>query len=170
VHTPTATGEDATIEIKPYTTTMPNAKYSEPISIKLDVAAQVASGSFDYSKEENKLQMKIFKEDAPTLVELDSYDEILTPISNKHSVLAEPASENLNNYWTKLDIKSSLLSKSALEKATALNLNFMIPENADLFGIFSIYLEIPEGKLDSKSKQQMPSGPYQTESGEEIPG
>jgi hypothetical protein len=198
VYTTTATGEESTFEITPQTTVVPayvipgtseeaakEAEQSAPLSIKLDTIAQVASGSFkktDSNPEDDiddtKMRLKLFSTEAPTLVELADYDEELTPISNKHTVSAEPTSENLNNYWTKLDIKKNLLSTRAggttgtgTEPGTgtgeedgkekvfpnALNLNFMIPENADLFGIFSIYLEVSEGWLDAESDQQMVS-------------
>jgi len=40
-------------------------------------------------------------------------------------------------------------------KPNALSLNFMIPQT-DVFGIFSIYLETPEDRLDAQSKQNLP--------------
>lgn len=188
VYTSTGTGEMPGFEIIPQKTSIPASNGAsdierfEPVSIKLDTIAQVASGNFekaDSNTEDNiddtKMQMKVFSTDAPALIELDNYDDELTPISTKHSVPAEPTSENLNNYWTKLDVKSNLLSPSSasssdVAKVVALNLNFMIPENADLFGIFSIYLEVPEGKLDPASAQNMPKGPSVTESGLDVPG
>jgi hypothetical protein len=188
VYTSTGTGEMPGFEIIPQKTSIPASNGAsdierfEPVSIKLDTIAQVASGNFekaDSNTEDNiddaKMQIKVFSTDAPTLIELDNYDDELTPISTKHSVPAEPTSENLNNYWTKLDVKSNLLSPSSasssdMAKVVALNLNFMIPENADLFGIFSIYLEVPEGKLDPASAQNMPKGPSVTESGLDVPG
>lgn len=175
----TSTGEEYAFEIVPQTTVIPasditgaDTTRSEPISIKLDTIAQVASGNFEKNDgnlddeiDDTKMRLKLFKEDAPALVELDSDTDVPTPISNKYSVPVEPSSENLNNYWTKLDIKSKLLSESTAASTTALNLNLMIPENTDLFGIFSIYLEAPEGTLDPESAQHMPKGPDKTADG-----
>ena len=184
VYTTTDTGETPSFEIAPQTTVIPadsitsaDIEQSATLSIKLDTIAQVASGSFEKSDsitddyvDDTTMKMKVFKEEAPVLVEFADYNKEFTPISSKHAVPAETTSENLNNYWTKLDIKNNLLSTSATTSAAALNLNFMIPENADLFGIFSIYLEAPEGKLDEGSLQHMLKGPYTTEAGKEEAG
>jgi hypothetical protein len=168
-----STNKEHSYEIVPQTTVVPTASgdigQSAPLSIKLDTIAQVASGSFEKKDSDpddgldgTKMQMKLFSTEVPALIELTDYNEEFTPISNKHAVPADSTSENLNNYWTKLDIRSSLL-RTGIDTTdllpNALNLNFMIPENADVFGIFSIYLAVPEGKLDPQSKQQMLKGP-----------
>jgi hypothetical protein len=103
-------------------------------------------------------------------------NEIITPISTKPSASAATSSDNINNYLTKVEIGELWRSVTEVElkqdedgnevqvsvqnsRPNALKLNFMIPTGADIFGIFSIYLEAPVDKLDSKSKQNMLNGP-----------
>ena len=139
----------------------------EPVSIKLSTIIQSASGNFEKSENttetansENEdaynIKLKVFKEEAPAILTLDSDGSSITPISSKQSMPVEFNSANINNYWTKLDVTSSLIDSHNTSKVRALNLNFMIPEDSDLFGIFSIYLDVPDDRLDSNSKQGIP--------------
>ena len=172
IYTGTGTGEKPFITIQPMQSDVPDVESPsyEPISIKLSTIAQTASGNFTHTNDEDldsaSVQMKIFKEVAPAKLELDDIDDNITPISNKHSVSVEASSANINNYWSKIDITSELWrsytaksedgGESLEHKPNALSLNFMIPDT-DVFGIFSIYLEIPKDKLDPyHSKQNIP--------------
>ncbi len=149
----------------------PNA--FEPVSFKLNTIAKTASGNFvkpeDDSEEESDdtilktLQMKVFSEKDPLLLELDNLDTGLTPISTKQlqsgavKYTSSVAPSNINNYWTALDLSEKLAAGEETDSAkrpSALSLNFMIPD-ADLFGIFSIYLETSIDKLDGASTQNM---------------
>ena len=152
------------IEIAPKETTIFTAdgatkKMPEPISIKLNTVAQVASGSFkkptrsaEDDTDDFNIQMKIFKEDHPKVLTLSTLDDTITPISSKASTPVDTYTGGINNYWTKVDISNSLTINSVPK---ALKLNFMIPD-PDMFGIFSIYLEVPEDRLDPNSKQGIP--------------
>jgi hypothetical protein len=161
----TATGATSEpIEIAPRKTVVPGSggkELYETVSVKLNTIARVASGNLNYIKSDDtenntKLQMKVFKEESPAILTLNNSDEITTPISRKSSLPIEKTSDSINNYWTKVDIISSLLKTNDLPIVKALNLNFMIPENSDVFGIFSLYLEVPEDRLDPSSKQGIP--------------
>jgi hypothetical protein len=155
----------------------------EKMSVKLNTIAQTASGSLESKQlsEDFNLQMKIFKEEAPSKIELLETKDTITPISTNHSVPADMHADNLNNYLTKVEISELWRTVTELRdvdsdndgypdkdsngnivkeqvqvsRPNALKLNFMIPQNADMFGIFSIYLETPVDKLDIKSKQNM---------------
>ena len=198
LHVNNETGGDKTITITPQKSINllkpdSSSDFYEPVSIKLDTIAQVASGNLIKENSSNSstsgteddagtdtdtgidtdtgvetlnkdsLRAKIFKEEAPAIIEYDRNQEI-TPISD---IVSQPAdSKNnitdvINNYWTKLDINNALLSNTNsnndTDMAKALAINFMIPAetSADLFGIFSIYFDTPEGNLDSTSKQNM---------------
>jgi hypothetical protein len=131
----------------------------EPISIKLSTLVQSASGNFEKIDtdledgiDDSTMQMKIFKEEAPSFIALSDNTETITPISkatsNKIFSPVDASVADINNYWAMIEIDSQL-SKSG-ENPAALNLNFMLP-TPDTFGIFSIYLAIPEDKLDSDS-------------------
>lgn len=163
VFTKSGTGEQLTYEIKPQKSDI-TGEY-EKVSVKLSTIAQSASGSLEdtsTSEDPVNIQMKVFKEEAPTKIELTGHNDIITPISNIHSVLAETSSDNINNYLTKVDISELWRPAAGVvteDKPNALKLNFMIPKDADIFGIFSIYLEAPVDKLDSSSKQNMLKGP-----------
>lgn len=168
LHINDETGADKTIVITPQKGTNmadpDKLDYYEPVSIKLDTIVQTASGNFEKekkedSKEDSKICAKVFKEETPAIVEFDSEQEI-TPISN---IVSSPVdSKNnitdiINNYWFKLDVKNALISSDE-NKNKALKLNFMIPDaiGSDLFGIFSIYFDAPEGNLNKESKQNIP--------------
>ncbi len=145
--------------IQPQKTVKSGVEVFEPISIKLDTIAQVASGDFEIKKSEDEqedqkefLKIKVFKEEEPSLIELKN-DELITPISEKTLYAATP--DNINNYWSAIDIAGKLVSET---EPRAFKLNFTIPENADLFGIFSIYLEVAEDKLNADSHQNMLTG------------
>lgn len=147
----------------------------EPISIKLDTIAQVASGSFekgttntDTTSERTTLQMKVFKEEQPKLVELTNINDTLTPISmaNIHSVDigANDMQTKLSDYWTQINIRASLWRETSSDTEVSLQpraaqLNFMIPNENDIFGIFSIYLAVDNTDADAPS----------TEGGDEKP-
>jgi hypothetical protein len=166
VYTSTGTGESAAVTIQPQVTSGAETPI-DPISIKLSTIAQTASGKFvptvdsSSSTTSANIQMKIFKEEPPSKIELNDLDDITTPISDKHSVSVE-ATTNINNYWSRIDIGSELWraytsidTEVTEKKPNALNLNFMIP-NTDVFGIFSIYLEVPEDRLVTNSLQAFP--------------
>ncbi len=145
----------------------------ETVSIKLDTIAQTASGGFEKpsTAKDTKIQLKVFKEEPPTIIELDDIDMVLTPISEATVAPAETTSAKLNNYWSKIDISSALFSSPVLseqdpeaKKPRALNLNFMIPENSDIFGIFSIYLDVPEDRRDPGSVQGIPKSDKEIQS------
>jgi hypothetical protein len=104
------------------------------------------------------MQMKVFKEELPKFIELRTNEEQLTPVSSKQYSLAETTTANLSNYWTKLEISGQLSKPEAETAVAALSLNFMIPEDTDVFGIFSIYLDVPEDKLESSSYNIPKSG------------
>ena len=127
----------------------PGVTEYEPVSIKLSTVAFTASGNFDSpTAEETNVQMKIFKEAPLSIITLDSLDDSITPISRKDSLAVDSTSlsETVKNYWTKIDISKSLQGEA--DEARALNLNFMVPKDTDLFGIFSIYLETPADNLE----------------------
>lgn len=142
----------------------------EPVSVKLSMIAQAASGNFEKPKQnsdseeinQTNLQIKIFKEQVPSLITVDNLDDVITPISAKDS---EPAElNNVNNYWSALEIAGKLVPKATdddtsqsveAQNKKALKLNFTIPEN-DVFGIFSIYLEVTEDKVDKASIHRLP--------------
>ncbi len=140
----------------------------EPISIKLDVVAQVASGNFEKdanaesstaTSNNTNLQMKVFKEEAPQLVELESLEDTFTPIASvsKRStdVDASAVIARLNEQWTQVDVQTSLWSvpdqAGAESKPRAVQLNCMIPSDSDLFGIFCIYLNTENAQLEGKA-------------------
>jgi len=178
VYTSTGTSEKLAAVITPQPTSIPGSSGTfEDISIKLNTIAQTATGSFEKPRNTDKdtktvIQMKIFKEEAPAKIELDSLDEAITPISTKYTAPAVAKVTDINNYWSKIDISAELQRSytkvttettedgtqteipEQVSKPNALKLNFMIPDD-DLFGIFSIYLEVPVDKLDSRSKQNM---------------
>jgi hypothetical protein len=168
-------GERLLATITPKETVMPadNGKETvilEPVSIKLNTIAQTASGTF--KKAENTkntadavLQMKVFKEKVPSKLNLKTNDDVVTQISSKDSVPIDDSTTSLNNYWTRVDIYSELRHSREQIGTTdpnsrglpcALSINFMVPEEADLFGIFSIYLEVPDDMLDDNSEQNIP--------------
>jgi hypothetical protein len=146
-----------------------NSDAFEPVSFKLNTIAQAASGNFnkpeDDSEEESetttleKLQMKVFSEETPLLLELDNLDTEVTPISTKYlqsdsvKFTNSVKPTNINNYWSALDLSEKLTSEGKV-RPNALSLNFMIPD-PDLFGVFSIYLETSLDRLDSASNQNM---------------
>ena len=153
----------------------------EKVSVKLNTIAQSASGELEKADDSVSIQMKVFKEEAPTKVELTEHNDVITPISDKHSVSAETSSDNINNYLTKVDINelwrsvTEVVTKTdeegnpviedgnevkvqvQVDRPNALKLNFMIPKDVDVFGIFSIYLEVPVDKLNLDSKQNIPT-------------
>lgn len=177
VFTKSGTGEKLAYKIEPQKSDL-IGEY-EKVSVKLSTIAQSASGSLkDTSTSEDpvNIQMKVFKEEVPSKVEFMEADDIITPISAKPSASAATSSDNINNYLTKVEIGELWRSVTEVELKqdedgnevqvsvqkdlpNALKLNFMIPKVADIFGIFSIYLEAPVDKLDSKSKQNMLKGP-----------
>lgn len=168
-------GDVTPVEVVPQKTVIPASEGKltfEPISIKLNTIAQVASGNFEKVEDEDstegstsgggdsastKLQMKVFSEEAPLLLGLSDIDATTTPISVKSQVSSVVTSTtsasptNINNYWSALDIADKLAS---VDRPNALNFNFMIPD-PDMFGIFSIYLETSKDVLDSNSHQNM---------------
>ncbi len=178
IYTTSGTGEETEFEVAPQKTCIPASSSTsedttkfEPVSIKLSTIAQAASGRFDRADivkankelEDLIVHMKVFKEDAPSLIELSKLDEVTTPISAPRAFSVEPNSDRINNHWTKLDIQNRLSGVSTSTGASAvaaLNLNFMIPEDSDLFGIFSIYVSVPDDKLEVGSTQHMLKGPY----------
>ena len=144
-----------------------NATQYETVSVKLNAVAQSASGSVEIdnksstedeeTKRPTNVVMKVFKEEPSAILTLDTADEIPTPISSKPSVSIEKASDTVNNYWTKVDIGRLMPIQQANKSLPqALNLNFMVPANSDLFGIFSIYLAASENTLDAASKHNIP--------------
>ena len=148
---------DTNVNAAPIVTIEP-ATAQDPVSFKLSTIVQTASGNFEKTDsdvedliDDSTMQMKVFKEEAPKFIELNSIDEPLTPISNKQSSQVDATTSNLNNRWTRLEVGSQL-SKSG-ERPSALNLNFMVPEDeaTDVFGIFSIYLATPEDRLGSSN-------------------
>lgn len=148
------------IDINPPITIAPETP-GDQISIKLSTIAQSASGTFekvdpneDDDIDESVMQIKVFKEEAPAFIQLSNNDEAITPVSNKITSPVEVSSAVLNNLWTKIEVGSQL-GKEGIQPA-ALKLNFMIPKNTDTFGIFSIYLEVPEDRLDGNSKYDIP--------------
>lgn len=176
VETVSDTGDNLELVITPQETVQVGQNSAEtvfePVSFKLDTIAAVASGELEVEQVDDTtsisdtlMQMKVFKSAPPELIELTSIIDIPTPISSQPSTLATSGSENINNYWTKLDIGLALQGTTP----KALNLNFMIPENNDLFGVFSIYLETDiEGGAQLPASGQrvfidVPSefGPYQ---------
>ncbi len=154
IYTKTGTEINSPITIVPETP-------DDQISIKLSSIVQSASGTFekvdpnkDDNIDESVMQIKIFKEEAPMFIQLASNDEAVTPISNKITSPVEVSAAVLNNLWTKVEVDTQL-GKEGVNPA-ALKLNFLIPQNTDTFGIFSIYLSVPEDMLDSNSKYGIP--------------
>jgi hypothetical protein len=134
---------------------------NDPVSIKLSSIVQSATGDFEKVDtnleddiDDSVIQIKIFKEETPAFIQLTSNDEPITPISNNITSPVEVSSATLNNRWTKIEVDSQL-GKEGINPA-ALKLNFMIPDNSDTFGIFSIYLSVPEDRLDGTSKYDIP--------------
>lgn len=158
-------GERLAAEIAPRKTSIPGSEETyEPVSVKLNTIAQVASGTLkvvddseetDIDTEKVNVQLKIFKEQAPAKIELTRNDEIITPISNKTSVPINADTVTVNNYWSKIDIPSELRRANLGDPSTplpnAVSLNFMVP-NSDMFGIFSIYLDAPESNSANNSR------------------
>ena len=157
-------GEDLIATIAPQKTSIPGSEETyEPVSVKLNTIAQVASGTLkieedseetDTETEKVNVQLKIFKEQAPAKIELTNNDDTITPISNKMSVPINADTVTVNNYWSKIDIPSELRRAVFGDTATspnAISLNFMIP-NSDMFGIFSIYLDVPESATKEGSR------------------
>ena len=147
---------EADRDAEPLVTIEPATK-DDPVSFKLSTIAQAASGNFEKTDsdleddiDDSTMQLKVFKEESPSFIELSSVDEPVTPISasspNKYYSPVEPTASNLNNYWTRLEVGSQLSKPEG--KPAALNLNFMVP-SADVFGIFSVYLDVPEDKLST---------------------
>lgn len=151
----------------------------DPISIKLSTIAQSASGNFkkvdsdpEDAIDDTKMQLKIFREEAPTLIELNNLDETVTPISNKSFKPIDPSTTVLNNYWTKLELATLFRANPEYKETenaepttesvqeilpNALKLNFMIP-GSDSFGIFSVYVEAPENKLSEHNSDMLSNG------------
>ena len=160
VYSDVGTGVESTFTIEP-------ASVEDPISIKLSTIAQSASGNFKKTDsdpeddiDDTKMQLKIFKEEPPILIELDTDDETITPISTKPYKPVDSSTTVLNNYWTTLEVDSTLRRANpdytedslGIPKTlpNALKLNFMIPDS-DMFGIFSIYVKAPENLIDNRS-------------------
>jgi len=173
VYTKSGTGETLAYEIEPKESDFTNDY--EKVSVKLSTIAKTASGNLEIKSESDNpsVQMKVFKEEAPAKVELLEHDDNITPISVKYSVPADASSDNINNYLTKIDVgelwrsvtetttteteEGNLVTTTQqVKKPNALKLNLMIPKNSDVFGIFSIYLEIPVDRLTSGSGQIIP--------------
>jgi hypothetical protein len=171
-------GEQLAYSITPKETVLPGglATAFEPVSVKLNVLAKTASGNLekieDSDDSEDTIQMKVFKEEAPSKIEFTNSDDTITPLSTKSSMSAEASSDNINNYLTKVDISELWRTVTEVEVKTdengkevqeskqvprpnALKLNFMIPKDSDIFGVFSIYLDIPTAKVDPASNQNM---------------
>jgi hypothetical protein len=166
--------EELVAEITPKETVMAadNKKQFEPVSIKLNTIVQSASGTFKKQTSETtdtvnvddattvNVQMKVFKEEAPAKVLLANNSDTFTPISEKEAVTVDANVTSLNNYWTRIDIKdlrraNNDTSATALKTLpNALSLNFMIPDNSDLFGIFSIYLDTSTDGLAGQQLEQ----------------
>lgn len=148
------------------TKAIPDTEVFEPVSIKLDTLTKVASGTIEGST--TTMQMKIFKEEPPKLVELEGLDEVLTPISlvGKQAVDLEANSAivKLNNQWTQVDAQVSLWNTTSgiSKNPRAIQLSFMIPEERDIFGIFSIYLATDKSSTDAGLFIEVPAefGPY----------
>lgn len=171
VYVDNGTGESLDYIIKPELTELADTTASfEPVSIKLSTIAKSATGNLEnITKTDNtSIQLKVFKEELPSTIELTDHADIITPISNKHSVSTRIGTVNINDHLTKIDINNELWRESTetridengesvkVFKPNAFKLNFMIPKDNDLFGIFSIYLDVPMDKLDEASKQNIP--------------
>jgi hypothetical protein len=159
VTTVTAAGNESSITIKPQQTAHIDTTEFEPVSVKLNVIAQSASGNLGVEKVDDiadiagtLMQMKVFKDSPPALVELSNINEAITPISNKSAMSVDYSSESINNYWTKLDVGLAFHNNSNIR---ALSLNLLIPEDSDLFGVFSVYLDT-SAKLASADDNGIP--------------